>query len=185
MPTIHITIDDHAEAFSALAAFLNLDIAFDIRIDLDEMTDDATAEDIDQIAYAVGNGIDVGRQKFLDDKLRGLAYALESGDQIAGTVVGSVHYDGPTDGTGTYTILFTNGNGWYGRGDQIVTAPDVDQAQRRQAAYDARRAEVDAALTVKCSYCKAHVGNPCRTPDGKNYGAFAHIARIAASKKVK
>lgn len=60
MTTIHITIEDSREALSALAAILNLDIGFDIRIDLDEMDDDATAEDIDQLAhaYAIGNGVE-------------------------------------------------------------------------------------------------------------------------------
>lgn len=213
MPTIHITIEDSREALSALAAILNLDIGFDIRIDLDEMDDD-----VDHAITAATNALDLLNQvtndhatKRNDDKLRGYAYALDAGDQIADRVVGSVHYSGGVDGSGTYTILFTNGDEWQGKAMQVVAPFGIDQRMKakraaeqgreiakrihpvvnevdqalRQQAYDARWLEAEASLIVKCPSCKAKVNDNCVTPAGKPYRSFSHIDRITAANKAR
>lgn len=213
MPIIHITIDDSTEALSIVSAALNG--GYEVRIDLDEIDHtgiDALAQQAADNAEALlDQTINDHATKRNDDKLRGYAYALDSGDQIADRVIASVHYSGGIDGSGTYTILFTNGDEWQGKGMQVVApfgidqhmkakraaeqgreiakrvhpvVDEVDQALRQQA-YDARWLEAEASLIVRCPSCGARKNDNCVTPAGKPYRSFAHIDRIAAANKAR
>jgi hypothetical protein len=55
----------------------------------------------------------------------------------------------------------------------------------RQRAYDQRYTIAQEARGVECSSCGAKVDDPCTTPEGKAYGAFAHIDRIRAANTAR
>lgn len=167
MTTIHVTIDDHAEALGVVA-FLN-NKGYTVRIDLDVVAEpDESLQDVINQAHLLRMEAD---EVAIRERLWGRGSQAEANMAAAKDRAlrkAEREYRKAIEATGGATMI----------AQTHVVAEQRAEREERQMRYDARVMEVRRSLNYKCPKCSAGVGHPCTMSSGRPYSNWSHVDRI-------
>lgn len=166
MTTIHVTINDHAEALGVVATLLNqgYQVSIDMDIVPDRVEPDYMSSELQALVARVER--DTKRAK-ADPKHRPFIDARKVQAEPLVAYGAKVGFDG---------------NDYFIDGMKVSEAEFSREMRMRAQARNERRLEAAKAIeAVGCDACGAKTHEVCRSASGKGYGdSFVHIDRIRA-----
>lgn len=168
MTTIHVTIDDHAEALGVVATLLNQ--GYEVSIDLDLVPQRVEPDYMSDPDYMSTERVAIHEKLWGKSAKRSTKPIIDArGEQSPPIVAYGVH-------------VGHDGSDYFIDGRKVSATEFEHEMRMRAQARDERRAEAHRAIyTVGCDACGARTGDQCRSASGKGYSdSFVHIDRIRA-----
>lgn len=169
MTTIHVTVDDHAEALGVVATLLNQ--GYEVSIDLDLVPQRVEPDYMSDPDYMSTERVAI-HSKLWGPKSEA-AEALDTIERLSRTA----------KEVETFTIaglrVTYNGKYYTANGRRLTKSELDEEVRMRLAARDERTMRMVESRVIACSACGAEPDMPCITKSGKRYnGNFAHYDRV-------